>query len=152
MDQDYNFLTILKYNQIKKGLLPLPLELSPTARTAHIFEGLKNVSLILIGWLCDDRCVAVFDEKDLGIFKRNILTLMGHRNHSYGLWDVTLDPLHLSAHQNKNYTEKSCLVQQEANMIFCKDQTKTKLGEYLHKCAFCPWLSIFLQATTTDTY
>ena len=33
----------------KKGLLPLPTTLSTTARTAHVFKGLTNSSLVTIG-------------------------------------------------------------------------------------------------------
>ena len=57
----------------KQGLLPLPPVLSDKARTAHVFKGLTNASLLSIGRLCDDGCVTVFDEHDLRIFKRENL-------------------------------------------------------------------------------
>ena len=37
-------------------------------------------------------------------------------------------------------------IQQSMNVIVRKDLTKTKLAEYLHKCAFSPCLSTFLKA------
>ena len=36
--------------------------------------------------------------------------------------------------------------QESMNLIVRKDQTKTKLGEYLHTCAFSPSISTFLKA------
>ena len=35
-----------------QGLLPLPQALSDKARTAHVFQGLTNASLLSIGRLC----------------------------------------------------------------------------------------------------
>ena len=52
----------------KKGILSLSPTLSLSARTAHVFKGLTNALLISIGKLCDDGCVAVFDQFDLRIF------------------------------------------------------------------------------------
>ena len=57
----------------KRGLLPLPKIISEIGRTGHVFRGLTNASLISIGKLCDDGCVAVFDKLDLQIFKKNQL-------------------------------------------------------------------------------
>ena len=116
----------------KKGILPLPATLSLTARTAHVFSGLTNASLLSIGRLCNDGCVAVFDALSLRIFKKNKLILTGKRNFQDGLWDITLDPP-----QN---------IQESMKLIVRRDQTKTKLGEYLHKCAFSPSISTFLKA------
>ena len=69
----------------KQGLLPLPPVLSDNSRTAHAFKGLTNDSLLLIGRLCNDGCVAVFDEHDLRIFKRENLILQGKRNYNDSL-------------------------------------------------------------------
>ena len=54
----------------KKGLLPFPSIISDAGKTAHVFRGLTNASLISIGKLCDDGCVAVFDSLYLRIFKK----------------------------------------------------------------------------------
>ena len=124
----------------KKGLLPLASILSEKSRTAHVFKGLTNASLISIGRLCDDGCVAVFDKRDLRVFKRYKLVLKGQRNFTDGLWDITFDPT-----LQQNDKEQSP-PQQKLNMIVRKDQTKQKLGEYLHKCAFSPSVSTFLRA------
>ena len=53
-----------------------------------MLEGLSNASLLSIGQLCDDDCVAVFDKGHLRIFKQGILILKGQRNLIDGLWDI----------------------------------------------------------------
>ena len=95
----------------KKGLLPLPKVLSATARSAHAFRGLTNASLISIGKLCDDGCVAVFDKLDLRIFKKNQLILTGKRNMTDGLWDI---------HLTRNFEP----IVESVNMIIQKDNMK----------------------------
>ena len=56
------------------------------------FTGLTNASLISIGRLCDDGCVAVFEKRDLRVFKQYKLVLKGKMNFTYGLWGITFDP------------------------------------------------------------
>ena len=124
----------------KQGLLPLPSVLSNKARTAHVFKGLTNSSLLSIGRLCDDGCIAIFDANDLKIYKKNILIMRGTRNFQDGLWDVSLNP-----HSPLLITNTQP-IQQSINAIVRKDLTKMKLGEYLHKCAFSPCVSTFLKA------
>ena len=43
-----------------KGYLAYPACLSPSAKTALIYPALKNASLLSIGQLCDDNCLALF--------------------------------------------------------------------------------------------
>ena len=49
----------------QSGLLPLHHSLSATAKTAHVLDGMTNSSLISIGQLCDDDCVAILDKQRL---------------------------------------------------------------------------------------
>ena len=114
-----------------KGVLPLSSQLSTTAKEAHVFPHIKNALLISIGQLCDDHCIAIFDKKQLNVFKNNKNVLSGTRNTRDGLWDVPLQ-------QNE--------IELQANMIIRKDQTKTELANYLHACAFSPALSTLQQA------
>ena len=53
---------------------------------------MTNESLISIGQLCDDDCIAIFSKNDLNIFKNNKLVLQGKRNKTGGLWNVPLAP------------------------------------------------------------
>ena len=43
-----------------KGFLQLGKNFSPAAGEAHIYPKLTNESLLSIGQLCDDKCVAIF--------------------------------------------------------------------------------------------
>ena len=54
---------------IESGILPLHKILSDKAQTGNVIDGLNNASLLSIGQLCDDDCIAVFDKRNLRIFK-----------------------------------------------------------------------------------
>ena len=56
----------------------------------HIFDGLHSDSLISLGQLCDDECVAIFDKNEIDILKGKTTILKGHRNKTYGLWDIPI--------------------------------------------------------------
>ena len=121
---------------IFSGNIPLHPLLSNNATKAHIIKGLTNASLISIGQLCDNNCIAIFDKHDLKIFQNKILVLSGKRNQNDGLWDINI--------QNTNPTST-----QQVNFIIQKSKTKYDLAEYLHKCAFSPSISTFSKAIKT---
>ena len=81
----------------------------------NVLEGLSNASLLSIGQLCDDDCIAVFDKRHLRIFKRGVIIIQDIRNWADGLWDVNIQQKH-----------------ENLNMIIWRDKTKTKLAEYIH--------------------
>ena len=114
---------------IEYGTLPLHHSLSTTAKQGNVLKGLNNASLLSIGQLCDDECIAVFDKRHLHVYKHGTLILKGNRNWTDGLWDVEIKSQ-----------------QQQLNVIVRKDTTKHDLAEYLHKCAFSPPLSTFNRA------
>ena len=70
--------------------------------------------------------------------------MRGTRNFQDGLWDISLDPH--STLSEAVLVSSNQPIQQSINTIVRKDLTKTKLAEYLHKCAFSPCLSTFLKA------
>ena len=87
--------------------------------------------------MCDDRCIAVFDDKTLEVYlkyeaihnclsnrKRDNLVVQGYRNNRDGLYDVPFSAL-------------------KANYIVQKDKSKLDLAMYLHGCAFLPAISTF---------
>ena len=84
----------------------------------YVFPCITNSSLISIGKLCDDGCIAVFDWKNLKVYKNNELVVEGLQNFKDGLWDVKIP-------QKQNKT----------NMIIRKDKTKMELAEYLYQYA-----------------
>ena len=70
---------------IAKGILPLHPSLFPKAL---IYPQLHNESLLSIGQLCDEGCVAIFDKATLRILKNGKVILTGNRNLRDGLWDI----------------------------------------------------------------
>jgi hypothetical protein len=51
-----------------RATIPLAAALSKQAQAGHIFDGLQG-SLISIGQLCDDDCVALFSKYHVDIIK-----------------------------------------------------------------------------------
>ena len=77
----------------KRATVPLAKEpLSDKAKVGHIFDDLQSGSLISIGQLCDDDCVALFTKYDVKIYKDGKVITVGQRNDVNGLWNV---PLHV---------------------------------------------------------
>jgi hypothetical protein len=53
----------------KRATVPLAKELSNKAKVGHMFDDLKSGSLLSIGQLCDDDCVALFSKYDVKTHK-----------------------------------------------------------------------------------
>ena len=79
--------TIAPSLQTTCGLAP---ELTPKAQCAFIFDSLKTGSLVSIGHLCDDDCIALFTKYDLKVIKNNKVLIIETRNNN-GLWDILLE-------------------------------------------------------------
>ena len=126
----------------KKGLLPIDNNLSKTAKMAYILPQLQNTSLLSIGQLCDDNCLAIFDKRNMYIIKNNKIILRGIRNLSDGLWDVILNK-NLTMHkQNKS---KNLL-----NVIMQKSKPNYELANFLHACACSPTIKTFQMAINNN--
>ena len=111
----------------KIGTLPIP-ELSNAAKATTIFSGLTNSSLISIGQLCDDNCIAILNKNTLKVIKNNKVIMEGQRNHDDGLYDIPIV---------KERT-KPVSIQQKANVIINKNQANQQLASYYHSCLFSP--------------
>ena len=111
-------------NATSQGNLPLHTSLDIQAL---VYPHLTNESLLSIGQLCNQGCIAIFEKEHLYIMKNGKLILKGVRNLQDGLWDVPFQ-------ENKIDT---------INYIINKDQSKTDLAQYLHACAFSPVISTF---------
>ena len=72
--------------------VPLAKELSDKAKVRHIFDDLQSGSLISIGQLCDNDCVALFTKYDVKICMDGKVIIVGQRNDVNGLWNVPLTP------------------------------------------------------------
>ena len=109
----------------------LPIETSQEANTAILLPQLTNSSLLSIGQLCDDDCVAIFNKHAVSIYRNAKIILSGKRNTTDGLWDITLKN---SVNHPKNATINNTTLQ--ANAIIEKNLPRTHLAQYLHACAY----------------
>ena len=122
-------------------------QLSEDAKAAYIVPALKNSSLLSIGKLCDDNCIALFTKRKLFIIKNNNLLLQGQRNDNDGLWDVMFPRLSNNSIANEDKTKKHSL-----NYIIQSDKSKFELAQYLHACCFSPCLSTFTKAIQNGNF
>ena len=76
-------------NSIAQTELNLTKDLSAHAQHAYIFNDLATGSLISIGQLCNDACLALFSNYSLKVIKNNKVIITGKRN-SNRLWDIPL--------------------------------------------------------------
>ena len=109
-----------------------------SATTATVFPALTSSSLLSIGQLCNDDCIAVFTKENMKVLKDEKIILHGIRNQSDGLWDV---PLHTPM--------KSI---EKANAIINKNQSKQQLAEYYHRCCFSPNIRTFTEAIKNGNF
>jgi hypothetical protein len=117
--------------------------LPPAARTAHIFPGLSNGSLISIGQLCDHGCTATFTSDSVRIELNNTVVLRGGRSPYTRLWTldspVTPNPpateLHAPLH-DKNF----------ANHLGDHSGTLADRIAFVHASLFSPQLSTWCKA------
>jgi hypothetical protein len=75
-----------------RAAIPLAAALSRKAQVGHIFDDLTSGSLISIGQLCDNDCVALFSKYHVDIIKAGKVIIKGRRNTTNGLWTIPLAP------------------------------------------------------------
>ena len=76
---------------ILQAQLQLAPRLSKKGKNAYIFDDLKTGSLISIGQLCDDECIAIFSKYNVDIIKEGQIIITGLRT-ANGLWSMPLNP------------------------------------------------------------
>ena len=76
--------------KLETGIFPLNNFLSTMAKTGNVLAGLTNSSLLSIGQLCDDDCIAVFIKLKLCVYKQGKIILTGTRNWTDDLWDIII--------------------------------------------------------------
>ena len=116
----------------------LPLSTGTKANTALLLPNLTNSSLLSIGQMCDDDCVAVFIKHAMHIYKNAKIILLGQRNNIDGLWDIAI----------QNPSDKSL----HAHAIIQRNLPKTHLAQYLHACAYSPALPTFKKAINNGQF
>jgi hypothetical protein len=102
--------------------------LSKNATTAHVLGSIPNSSLVSLGQLCGDNCVAVLDKAKLQVFKNTVCILQGKHNIQDGVWDIHI-PL-----PTESPNLESPRSQHQLKAIIHKDLAKTQLVQYLHGC------------------
>ena len=63
--------------------------ISKSAQHCYVFDDLKIGSLISLGQLCDDDCIAIFSKYTLNVVKNDKLLITGRRTDN-GLWEIPL--------------------------------------------------------------
>ena len=82
--------------------------LSSEAKIGHVIPNLSSASLLSIGQLCDDNCLALFTKEKVFIFKQNTLLLKGQRNNFNGMWTIPV-PIHSVSIPSPNTLTKTKL-------------------------------------------
>ena len=130
----------LPHNEIVKatrtGNLPLAISLNTRAKNKHLFDGLQCASLISIGQLQNDYCIAILDQNEFNVLKEKTLILMGHRNKTDGLWYIPI----------------SRPVRHRALAIITRCKTKTEWIQYLRGCCFSPAPKTFPKAINNRNF
>ena len=122
----------------KDGHLPIG-DLSPTATHSLVYPKLTNASLLSIGQLCDDNCLAIFDKKELNIVKDNKIILKGHRNSVDKLW-------HIPFPNNKKSKSSTKSTRHSINYIVQRNKNKQDLARYLYATLGSPGMTTLSKA------
>ena len=86
---------------------------------------LKSGSLISIGKLCDDYCIAIFTKYDVHIIRHNEILIRGKQTDN-GLWKIPLSNNQPSLVSN---TPETAAQKQVENKIIKVDTTKSELAD-----------------------
>ena len=130
----------------KQASLPLSNAFSRNAKIAYSFSNLQSGSLISIGQLCDDDCVAIFSRYNVKILKNNKVLIRGKRTDN-GLWQLPLSADHVIHGTSPQPKE-----QHVANAVIRLDTTKGELAEYYGDTMFNPVKSTLLHALNRNHF
>ena len=119
------------------GHLPIK-ELSAPAQQTYALPTLTKISLLSIGQLCNDNCIAIFTKKKVFIIKLGQLILTGMRNYNDDLWDVICKQ---SSQLSHKYTTTNKL-----NALPSHDKTIYEMANFIHACAGSPTIRTFQDA------
>ena len=126
----------------------LPQDTFPIkARYAHIFPDLKNKALLSIGMFCNNRCLAIFDDKKVHIInkKPNKHIMHGTRDNQTSLYMFPLKP-----EQNEHMTELKIPEHHFASSLY-ESKPKADLCNFLHLAMWSPCASTLISARKTTS-
>ena len=87
-------------NTTKTDNIPLSRSIRNHANKTHIFDSLHSASIISLGQLCDNDCIAILDKNKINIIKDKKFILKRHRKKKDGLWDIPISrPLRSHAYE-----------------------------------------------------
>ena len=115
--------------------------MSPKAQSVHVLKYITTGSLISMGQLCNNDCVAIFTKYDVNILKHSQVIITGLRYRTNGLWNTPLGPC------PPTQQPPTLCHPNQANCILRQDITKRELAQYFHTAAFSFVKSTFLFAT-----
>ena len=116
------------------------------ARQAHIFPGLQK-PLISIGTLCENNCIAVFDEKRVTIYDKltRQIVMQGHRDPNTTLYMINMAaPLREMKEQHITDTLR-------ANHVY-ETKPKQELALFYHAACFSPTKRTFVDAIKRNDF
>ena len=116
------------------------------ARQSHIFPGLQK-PLISIGTLCDNNCIAVFDEKRVTIYDKltRQIVMQGHRDPNTTLYMINMAaPLRAMKEQHIPDTLR-------ANHVY-ETKPKQELTLFYHAACFSPAKRTFVDAININAF
>ena len=125
--------------------LPLHNKLSKNAKHTFVLDALPAQTLISLGQLCDDNCIAIFTKYDLQIIKEGQVLIQGKRNKTSGLWQIN-NQQQPETNNYKEQPETNNYKEHEAYGIINSRTTKQQLAKYHHACAFSPAISTWTKA------
>ena len=114
-----------------QGTLPLSAMLSSKAQSAYVLDELQTGTLISLGQLCDDDCIAIFNKYKVRFTKENKVIITGKRM-TNGLWSIPI-----------KHADPTVL---QANGILRLDKPRQDLAAYHHAALGSPATSTLLRA------
>ena len=123
------------------GQLQLSPDLTAPAQHAFVLDDLQTGTLISLGQLCDDNCIALFTRYGVKILKNNQVIITGKREPN-GLWSIPLTPQPSLQATDFPLTPPPL----QANGILRLDKTKQQLAMYHHAALGSPSTSTLLRA------
>ena len=121
--------------------------LSDNAKNAHVLPELKSSSLLSIGQLCDDNCIAIFSKSKLHVAKKQKIILQGTRDPINGMWNVPL-PLQDNPSPTISNSITNRSIPPTTDMVNYLGESNL-LGDcinFLYAACFSPAKSTFIQA------
>ena len=142
-----NFMTFFRqaHKELKQSR-PTPKDIASTnSKHTFVLDALPAGTLISLGQLCDDGCIATFTKYDVQIKKEGQVLIQGKRNKTSRLWQIN-NQQQPEANNYKEQPETNNYKEHEAYGIINSRTTKQTFAKYRHACALSPVISTWTKA------